>query len=415
MMRIELPPATEPRFEGARQVVARLRSAGHNAWIVGGAVRDLVMGRLPLEYDVATSAQPSEIQRLFRRTIPVGIQFGVVRVRFKKHEYEVATLRAENGYSDGRRPDSVRFTDLHEDVRRRDFTMNGLVLDPETGEVTDLVGGLEDIGAHLIRAIGEPSERFSEDHLRPLRAVRFAAQTGFEIEAKTLEAIRSCAYLVSTVSLERVHDELRKILLSQSPGKGLRLMMETGLLRFILPELEEVDVTAQVLDRLTGSDLHTMWTALTWSLNPTGAFAALSRLKLSKRDQKFVSAAIEVGCDIEKLPLGNMAAEKRILRKEEAPVGLAVVSARRETLKLDMSCVEYAQRRLQEWSIKDLFPPRLLNGLDAIALGLPRGPVISAALTALEDEQLCDNIKTREEAVCFLKKWASLSSSRYKK
>ena len=174
-------PVGDANFDGAREVVSILRRAGHEAWIVGGAVRDMISGAIPPDYDIATSALPEQIIKLFKKTVLVGVQFGVIRVRLKGFEYEVATFRTDVGYSDGRRPDAVRFTNLFEDVQRRDFSINGLALDPETGEIIDHVGGQQDLKAGVIRAIGDPNQRFSEDHLRPLRAVRFATKTGFQI------------------------------------------------------------------------------------------------------------------------------------------------------------------------------------------------------------------------------------------
>ncbi|NOZ02624.1 MAG: CCA tRNA nucleotidyltransferase, partial [Deltaproteobacteria bacterium] len=258
------PPWDDPAFQGARWVVEVLREAGNDAWIVGGAVRDLIMGLRPVDFDIATSARPEAVMALFRRTVPVGVQFGVVRVLWKDMEYEVATFRSDHGYSDGRRPDAVVFTDLARDVGRRDFTMNGLILDPETGDVTDLVGGLEDIEAGLIRAIGVADRRFEEDRLRPLRAIRFAAQTGFEIEKNTLEAISDSAPGTDAVSSERVRDELSKMLASNRPGKGLCLAESTGVLPIILPELAVTDCKhlAATLDRLAKSPLEVLWAAL---------------------------------------------------------------------------------------------------------------------------------------------------------
>jgi tRNA nucleotidyltransferase/poly(A) polymerase len=404
---VALPPDADPLLRGARKVVAVLRGAGHDAWIVGGAVRDLVMGLAPHEYDVATSAPPAEVERLFRKTIPVGVQFGVVRVRLLGREYEVATLRADVGYTDGRRPDSVRFTDLREDVTRRDFTMNGLVLDPATGEVTDLVGGIEDIRERRIRAIGDPRSRFAEDRLRPLRAVRFAAQTGFEVEAGTALAVAGCAKDVASVSAERVQDELRKLLSSSRPGAGLRLLRDTGILAVVMPGLAatggEVEVVAGVLDRVAGAPVETMWAGMTWPLGAEGAEAALGSLKHSTRVRRMATGAIRAGLAIAGLPLADVAAEKRILRQEGAGPGLALLEARLAVTGGDAVAAVHARRRLAEWTHDDLFHAKLATGDDALAAGIERGPAIAAALAALEDEQLRGRISTREEALAFLR------------
>jgi poly(A) polymerase len=404
---VALPPDADPLLRGARKVVAVLRGAGYDAWVVGGAVRDLVMGLVPHEYDVATSAPPAEVERLFRKTIPVGVQFGVVRVRLLGREYEVATLRADVGYTDGRRPDAIRFTDLREDVTRRDFTMNGLVLDPATGEVTDLVGGLEDIRARRIRAIGDPRSRFAEDRLRPLRAVRFAAQTGFEVEACTALAVAGCAKDVASVSAERVQDELRKLLSSSRPGAGLRLLRDTGILAVLMPGLAatggEVEVAAGVLDRVAGAPIETMWAGMTWPLGAEGADAALVHLKHSTRVRRMAIGAIRAGLAIAGLPLADVAAEKRVLRQEGAGPGLALLEARLAVTGGDATAAAHARRRLAEWTPDDLFPAKLATGDDALAAGIERGPAIAAALATLEDEQLRGRITAREEALEFLR------------
>ena len=210
-------PDTAAR-DDAVTVVGTLRAAGHVAYFAGGCVRDTLLGRVPKDYDVATDAPPDRVRRLFRNTQAVGAAFGVVLVRVRRTPIEVATFRTDGAYTDGRRPDSVRFATAEEDAKRRDFTINGLFLDPMTNEVIDHVGGRADLDAKLIRAIANPDERFAEDHLRLLRAIRFAARLGFEIEPATADAIRRHAGELSRISPERVTDELRRILCSPSPG-----------------------------------------------------------------------------------------------------------------------------------------------------------------------------------------------------
>ena len=278
-------PVGDANFDGAREVVSILRRAGHEAWIVGGAVRDMISGAIPPDYDIATSALPEQIIKLFKKTVLVGVQFGVIRVRLKGFEYEVATFRTDVGYSDGRRPDAVRFTNLFEDVQRRDFSINGLALDPETGEIIDHVGGQQDLKAGVIRAIGDPNQRFSEDHLRPLRAVRFATKTGFQIEKSTLEAIKKHAQSISTVSNERIAEELCKMCLAPNVGLGIRLLVETGLFSQIFPELSPelaANVLAKALDNLPKSGDENRWivalAVILWPLGPNQAAEVLKRL-----------------------------------------------------------------------------------------------------------------------------------------
>lgn len=411
-MRVDLP-LRDPAFAGAREVVRTLRERGHEAYVVGGAVRDLVMGIRPREYDIATSAQPEVVQDLFRHTIPVGVQFGVVRVRLRGREYEVATYRVDLGYTDGRRPDGVRFAGLREDVLRRDFTMNGLVLDPETGEVADLVGGLQDIRAGMIRAIGDAAVRFAEDRLRPLRAVRFAAQTGLWIEQATWSAVCEAADEVRRVSMERVRDEMHKMLRTARPGLGLRLMQESGILRAVLPNLagavgDDAGPLAGVLDRLAGREAEVLWAALAWPLGPEGAGRLARALRHSRRMGDAMRGAAEVGRAIRTLPVRDVAAEKRILRSPHAPAAVEVLAAWLVETGEDDACVRHARARMQEWSPQDLFPPRLLSGNDLVAAGIPSGRRIGEVLRALEDAQLRGEVLDRDGAWRFVRETGGL-------
>ncbi|HON23152.1 MAG TPA: CCA tRNA nucleotidyltransferase [Syntrophales bacterium] len=223
--------------EGAVAIVRALRRAGREAFFVGGCVRDLLRGEEPDDYDVVTSARPEQIMEIFPKTYPVGAAFGVILVREGGHNYEVAAYRKETDYRDGRHPSRVSFATAREDVYRRDFTVNGLLMDPETGEIVDYVGGRADLEKKVIRTIGPPEERFAEDHLRMLRAVRFAANLGFLIEKATLEAIRFHGEKINRVSAERLREELGRILTGPGPRRGMELLAETGLLTRLLPEV----------------------------------------------------------------------------------------------------------------------------------------------------------------------------------
>src|SRR5688572_24859254 len=222
------------RREDALAVVQRLRGAGHVAYFAGGCVRDLLLGLEPKDYDVATDAPPDRVRELFKRTQAVGQAFGVILVRVGRSQVEVATFRAEGEYLDGRRPSEVRFTTAEEDARRRDFTINGLFLDPLTDQVIDYVGGQADLKAKVIRAIGNPDERLEEDHLRLLRAVRFAARFGFEIEPATDAAIRRHAGHLVRISPERVAEELRAMLTPPTRGAAWRMFWDQGLVQQIM-------------------------------------------------------------------------------------------------------------------------------------------------------------------------------------
>ena len=221
----------------AIQIVRRLREAGHTAYFAGGCVRDLLRGVAAQDYDIATSAAPVEVQRLFPKTIPVGAAFGVVLVLEAGHQFEVATFRCDEAYLDGRRPSGVRYGSPEEDAQRRDFTINGLFFDPSAEQVLDFVGGRADLDRKLIRCIGEPRHRFGEDKLRLLRCVRFASNLQFAIEPATLAAVCEMAGEIKVVSAERIRDELSKIFMRSHAGTGLELLDATGLLPAVLPEV----------------------------------------------------------------------------------------------------------------------------------------------------------------------------------
>src|SRR5262245_795849 len=220
----------------AIEVIKELRRHGHEAYFVGGCVRDMVMKIEPADYDVATSAHPEQIVKIFPRTESIGAQFGVVLVIQKGHPFEVATFRSDEAYIDGRRPTGVVFTDAKQDVLRRDFTINGLLYDPLTGEVIDYVNGRADIDAKIVRAIGDPHARFEEDKLRILRAIRFGARLGYTIEPATWNAVRAMASKIHQVSSERIRDELTRVLTEGQAARGMRMVHESGLRAEIVPE-----------------------------------------------------------------------------------------------------------------------------------------------------------------------------------
>src|ERR1700733_13529644 len=240
----------------AISIIRTLRDNGHKAYLVGGCVRDILLGHDPADYDVATAAIPDEIMRIFPDAYGVGAQFGVVLVPAgdvasnvstpKGNAVEVATFRSDIGYSDGRHPDEVRFSrDPREDVGRRDFTINGMLLDPATGEVLDFVGGQDDLAAGIIRTIGHPEKRFAEDKLRMMRAVRFAARFEYRVDAATFEAIQRLAHQIDVVSRERVRDELTRMLTEGHARRAFRMLDESGLLREVLPEISAMKGVAQ--------------------------------------------------------------------------------------------------------------------------------------------------------------------------
>jgi poly(A) polymerase len=236
---IKIKPFESELFDVARHLVTQLKNAGYKAFCVGGCTRDMLMNIPPREYDITTSATPEEVSNIFSHTIPVGVSFGVILVLIGHYRFEVATFRKDEGYSDSRHPDYVTYsTNEEEDVLRRDFTINGMLYDPIGEEAIDYAGGMDDIRDGIIRTIGVPLDRFSEDKLRLMRAVRFASRYGFAIERDTYGALKELAPRINLVSAERIRDELVKIISQKNPGDGLKLLWESGLLRYILPEVD---------------------------------------------------------------------------------------------------------------------------------------------------------------------------------
>jgi len=426
--------------ETAISIVRRLQKSGHEAYFVGGCVRDLLRGAEPGDYDIVTSAKPDEVYPLFSRTVPVGMRFGVVIVVEEGHNYEVATFRSEEDYGDGRRPSHVEFTTAEGDSRRRDFTVNALLMDPLAGSIIDYVGGKEDIERRLIRTIGSAQERFAEDHLRMLRAVRFAANLGYEIDIETLDAIKLNAPAIHRISAERIRDELTKLLTRGGARRGMEILAETGLLAEILPEVyalrgveqppqyhPEGDVWEHTLrmldllpswkrqehdDRLAWAVLmHDVGKALTRSENETGihfyghvregekiAEKLIRRLKFSRADMETILALIH--CHMLFIHVQEMRPNrlKRFLRMPDFDLHL-------ELHRLDclgshafLDNYEFCKSKLMEVRADELHPPRLLNGDDLIAMGFSPGPLFNEILRAVEDAQLDGEISTSEEA-----------------
>lgn len=425
--------------EGAAAVVRRLRNAGHEAFWVGGCVRDLIRGVTPKDFDIVTSARPEEVQALFDRTVPVGARFGVILVIEGGNPYEVATYRTEADYADGRRPSRVTFATAEEDVRRRDFTVNGLLMDPETGRVIDHVEGCLDIQRRLIRTIGDPEERFAEDRLRMLRAVRFAATLGFEIEETAFAAIRVQAHAIRRISAERIREELSRLLTGGGARRGMELLDKAGLLDELLPEVSalkgvgqppafhpEGDVWEHTLRMLAllplvdgKADLGLAWAALLHDVGKAAtrtedeagvhfyghdrlsselAGAILGRLRFPRLDMDAIVALVGehmLFMNVMKMRPNRL---KRFLRKPDFARHL-------ELHRLDclgshglLDHYEFCVQKLGEYSEEDLRPPRLLTGRDLIDLGFAPSALFKGILRAVEDAQLSGEIATADEA-----------------
>lgn len=430
-----IPPGPAP----AREIVARLQGAGHQAFWAGGCVRDWLLARDPHDFDIATSARPEQVEALFPHTVPVGRQFGVVIVLVEGVQYQVATFRAEGPYQDGRRPSDVRYTDAIEDARRRDLTVNGLFYDPIRDELHDWVGGTADLDARIIRAIGDPIERFREDHLRLLRVPRFAAQLDFTIEPGTFAAVRNHAHLIRRVSAERIRDELLRLFRPPHAARGLDLLRDTGLLSEVLPEVaaflhceqspeyhpegnvyEHVRLMLSLLppdaspllpwavllhdvakpvtvtrDSVTG-EIHF------YGHEKVGAEMArdiLTRLRFPRRDtDEVVTVVLHHMQYLEAVRMRRATRRRMILRPTYA---IEIELHRLDCLGSNGRLETYECLRQEEAAMasEPAVVPPLVTGHDLIAIGQKAGPTLGALLAAIRDRQLEGQLKTREEAL----------------
>jgi poly(A) polymerase len=422
--------------ELARRIAHQLHGAGHQAYLVGGCVRDLLLGRTPKDFDVATDAPPARIRELFPRCEQVGAHFGVCLVRSDGAHVEVATFRSDFDYSDGRRPDRVSFeTDPRQDALRRDFTINALLMDVRTNEILDFVDGRRDLYARLVRAIGDPERRFLEDHLRLLRAVRFAARFGFDIEKETFDAIRRNARLIHKVSAERVRDELIRILTEGGARRGFELLDLTGLLNQILPEVAamkgveqppeyhpEGDVWTHTLMMLDALENPSPTLAMGVLLHDVGkpptyrvagrirfdghvevgvrlAHGILTRLRFSNDQIEQIEALVAQHMKFKDVPQMRESTLKRFLRLPRFDEHLELHRLDCLSSHQRFDNYELARRKREELGAEQLRPPPLLTGRDLIAAGYTPGPLFSEILSAVEDAQLEGSIQSREHAL----------------
>jgi tRNA nucleotidyltransferase/poly(A) polymerase len=394
----------------ALEIAQKLRAAGYESLWAGGCVRDQVLGITPKDYDVATSATPDQIRDLFghRRTLPIGAAFGVVTVLGPRAagQIEVATFRSDATYSDGRHPDSVTFTNAERDAQRRDFTINGLFYDPIAEEVVDYVDGQQDLERRTIRAIGNPRLRLNEDKLRMLRAVRFAATFGFEIEPATLAAIQEMAPDITTVSAERIGMEIRRMLLDANRATALRLLRDSSLLPSVLPELAtlpptEFDETTRIMAALKQPSLALAFASLMVLLPaPCSPLPAIAGRRL-RYTNKEIDRAVWL---LAKRPAIAQAAElpwprlQRLLTHEGADELIALHEA---VAGSHDAALAYCRERLA-WPPEQLNPPPLVDGSELIQHGLKPGPQFSDLLEQARDAQLNGEIHSRDEALAFI-------------
>jgi poly(A) polymerase len=453
----------------AISIIRTLREHGHKTYLVGGCVRDLLLGREPADYDVATDAVPDEVMRIFPDTYAVGAQFGVVLVPSPERNVagnastetctdvtcyastryvsprlnvvEVATFRSDIGYSDGRHPDQVRFSkDPREDVERRDFTVNGLLLDPVTNEVLDFVGGRKDLEAGIIRTIGDPERRFAEDKLRMLRAVRFAARFGYAIEPGTFRAIQNLAPQIQQVSHERVRDELTKMLTEGRARQAFLLLDEARLLHEVLPEIEamkgveqppqfhpEGDVfvhTLLLLDKLPqpcpatlawGALLHDVGKPATFRVAPDRirfdghvdvgvkmAEEICARLRFSNDDTNQILALVDNHMRFAHVQQMKESTFKRFVRMPLFDQHLELHRIDCQASHGDLTSYNFTREKIASLPLAMLRPAPLITGDDLIAAGYLPGPQFKKILSAVEDRQLEGRLRDRDEAMAFV-------------
>jgi poly(A) polymerase len=429
----------------ANSICDTLQHHGHQAFLAGGCVRDLLLDREPTDYDVATDAIPGRVLELFPRSLAIGAKFGVVLVTDDADKVEVATFRRDIGYSDGRHPDQVVYTtSAEEDVSRRDFTINGLLMRHDTGEILDFVGGQVDLKACLIRCIGNPERRFEEDKLRMLRAVRFAARFGYTIEPQTFAAIQFHAPEIQSVSAERIREELSKLLTEGAARRGFELLDDTGLLREVLPEISalkgvpqppeyhpEGDVwvhTRLMLEGLPSDSCRTLaWGVLLHDVGKPITFRPASvtgdrirfdghvdvgvsmtaeickRLKFSNEDSEQIQALVANHMKFKDVGQMRKSTLKRFVRQPHFPEHLTLHRLDCLASHHRLDAYDMVRQFLSDTPPEEVKPPRLLTGDDLHKMGYVPGPEYQTILRALEDAQLEGTLGTKAEAKAFVR------------
>lgn len=432
-----------PMRQSAEKIARRLQQEGFTAYFAGGCVRDELRGVMPSDYDIATSATPRQVQALFPRSQSVGAHFGVVVVHDAGEDFEIATFRTDGSYGDGRRPDRVEFSTPEEDAKRRDFTINGMFLDPVGDRIIDFVGGRQDLEEGRLRAIGNAGARFQEDHLRLLRAVRFATSLGFTMEPETWQAVKDNAESIARISVERVRDELVRILLHPRRIQGFDLLAESRLLFHIIPEMEALKGCTQppefhpegdvwVHTRLMLSLLpetaslplvlsvlmHDIGKPRTWTCDPAegrirfnghdkvGAEMAEEILRRMKFSNDVIGATVEIVNNHMKFMHIQDMRTSRLKRWMASPTFPDEIALHRVDCLGSNGCLDnydFVLAKQAEYSSSPVVPPRLLDGHDLMNLGYPAGPSLGALLNAVQDAQLEGTVSTREEAEAWLR------------
>jgi len=427
----------------AREIVARLRAAGHIAYFAGGCVRDIARHQTPKDFDIATDARPEAVQEIFARTYAVGAHFGVIVVLENGFQFEVATFRSDDVYVDGRRPSAVHFSSPEEDAKRRDFTINGMFYDPGTDQVIDFVGGRADLEAKLVRAIGEPAHRFAEDRLRMLRAVRFATVLEYEIDQQTWEALVANAAMINQISAERIREELVRIFLSPNRVRGWDLLDSSGLMRAILPEIEGMKGCAQpeqfhpegdvfqhtrLMLGLLPSEvsvplvfavlLHDVAKPITAKVDETGRIRfnehdrigaemtgqIMERLRFSRADIDATVEMVRQHMVFKDVPKMRVAKLKRFMARPTFVDELELHRVDCESSHRMLENYQFLLRKRDEFANEPIIPPPLVRGDDLIALGLKPGPKFAEILEAVETRQLEGTLRDRDDALDWVKR-----------
>ncbi len=429
--------------KAAREIVARLREREHVAYFAGGCVRDIVRGETPKDFDIATDATPDDVQKIFAKTYAVGAHFGVIVVLEGEFQFEVATFRSDDVYVDGRRPTSVHFSSPEEDAKRRDFTINGMFFDPAKQELIDFVGGRADLEAKLIRAIGDPAQRFAEDRLRMLRAVRFATVLDYKIDNHTWDALVAKASSIMEISAERIREELVRIFLSPNRVRGWDLLDESGLMRAVLPEIEPMKGCAQPEQFHPEGDVfqhtrimlemlpekvsvplvfsvlfHDVGKPPTASVDETGRIRfnghdrvgaemteqIMERLRFSRADIEATVEMVRQHMVFKDVPQMRVAKLKRFMARPTFEEELELHRVDCASSHGMLENYDFLRQKREEFANEPIIPPPLVRGEDLIELGMKPGPKFGEILEAVETRQLEGGFRTREEALAWVKR-----------
>lgn len=435
-------------YSAAVQIAKTLQIRGYQAYFAGGYVRDLILGKEQKDIDIATNATPDQIESIFSNTYPVGKKFGVILVQEDTHHFEIATFRSDSGYSDGRRPDFVTFTNVSEDAKRRDFTINGMFYDPLTEKILDFVDGQRDLAARVIRFIGNPTERLKEDHLRLLRAVRFAHQIDGAFDPKTYAALKKHAPFIQKVSSERIQQEMTKILAFPTRARALEDLQDLGLLHYILPEIELLKGIAQPkifhqegsvwdhamlsiasLSEEEAKDSTLIWATLLHDVGKPATFSVdvrirynghaeisaqmandiLQRFKFPKKFTEKICWAIQRHMSLEHLTDPNISelTKRRLLTHPDFPFLLALHKADVSgTIPADFSLYDEIKKLYSETmqSLPKVLP-KLISGDEIMnLLQIDRGKYLGEIIQQIKDWQLLGEVHTKTEVIERLQK-----------